>query len=573
VNINDCYRILAQRITENACVAFIGAGVSATYVHESQTYKGLPMARDLLETLKAQRSYLQDVNDLSQAVFLMSYYEGRSAVEVFLKKELGDPKQQPLPAHRLLAKLCLDCYVSMNFDGLLEKSLDDDAIRYLSIIEDEDVSLLTGATIPVIKPHGSLDRPKTVCVATDETLNFIERIPVIAHLLTAMVANKTVIFLGFSLSDPDFINLIRYLKKTLGRHMPQNFAVVLNKNDFLDKFWKEHSVTVIESDATKFLTELEANVKTLRFQLQENLEPWMKNSFFWELLEIRSLPTETQVIEALLREIKRRLMKNVDADQLDNEIQTALILVLEHRKNYFALRGLGNELKALFENCRKTGERVWDTFREIELRRSEIGKRINSLATSVIGQAKTIALFSQSQRVVDCLLALDPYLQSSITLIIAECRPKSPNSFQDAIATTRLLRESSYKIRLLPDMALFHYVERKMIDLVLLGAHVVFRAPDGEYKYFVNTCGSGALVTIASEFEVPVKVIFEEDKVIVLDDEEQLKEVSYSEEENIANEVVNILSLESTLSDRTTIVNVGYDLVKWRDNVTAVTGR
>lgn len=567
----DCYRMISERINDGSCIAFIGAGASATYKYNDRVYKGLPLAKDLLSKLKKDRVYLKDIDDLGQAAFLLRYHEGRSTLETFLMREFEAKDIEPLPCHQLLAKLQFPCYVSMNFDNLLERAIKNEGIDYLPIIEDSDVPLIGGQVIPVIKPHGSADRPKTMCIATDEILDFKERIPIISDLLNVYIAKKIVLFIGFSMGDPDFISIVRYLKRCLGEYMPRSFAVILNKKPFLEKFWDENNVTIIEHDATKFLTELYENLKKLRFQLQEDLEPWMKNQFFWELLEIRGLPTETQVIEALLKEIKRKLSQRYSIKKLEASVSDAIKLVLSYRPNFSALLKISEELNKIFNYCIKSKVRVWDEFKKLENKRAEITRKINAKATKVIDNAHNILIYSQSKRVADLLLALDPVLQKEIVIYIGECRPKSPKPFQDAILTSKLLGFSSYKIRFLPDMAIFHLMCKSRIDLVLMGAHAVYKSKSNDYTHFVNTCGSNAIVNMSSIYNIPVKIIFEKDKEVIYDDISVLKKVSFDEEENIAIDAIHKISLDTRLAERTLILNIGYDLVNIDDNISVVT--
>jgi translation initiation factor 2B subunit (eIF-2B alpha/beta/delta family) len=386
-----------------------------------------------------------------------------------------------------------------------------------------------------------------------------------------MLANRTVLFIGFGLGDYDLLMLIKYLKNTLGKHMPKSFAVMRNENNYLEKFWKEYDITIINEDATLFLTELENTVKKLKFQLQDDLEPWMKNSFFMELLEIRGLPTETQVIEALLKEIKHKIEDGIEDDILKEQINDAINLVLKYRKNYHALGNLLIEINKIFETCKESQCPFWSEFSKLENHRKDISFKLNSKCTEVIGQAKNILLFSQSQRVTNLLNSLPGFEQEKIQLYIGECRPKSPTSFQDAILTAKLLKNTKYKIRLVTDMAIFHLLEKKSIDLILMGAHGVYKTEENTYKYFVNTCGSSSIASIAESNNIPLKLIFEKEKEEIYVNESSLDNISYDEEENIVNAAISEIAKDRDLSEKIRIINIGYDLVKWSDNIIPVT--
>ena len=70
---------------------------------------------------------------------------------------------------------------------------------------------------------------------------------------------------------------------------------------------------------------------------------------------------------------------------------------------------------------------------------------------------------------------------------------------------------------------------------------------------------------------IPVKVIFERAKVVALTDDSLLESVSFDEEEYISSEADQKIAMDRELAERVFVKNIGYDLVKWRPNVTAVT--
>jgi translation initiation factor 2B subunit (eIF-2B alpha/beta/delta family) len=572
MDIGDIYRKIADHINAGTCIAVVGAGISATCEFNGKKYLGLPLARDIVADLKSKRDYLHDAQDLGEVAFLFRENEGRAELEKYLLERLNVKGIEPLPAHNYLATLQLPCYISMNFDNLLERALTACNQKLLPVCADEDVSLHTPTDILVIKPHGSVDLPKSMCIAMDETFSFEERIPIVTHFLLSWLSNRMALFVGFSLSDRDFLELIRYLKSKLGKYMPHSIAVMRSKRGFLQKFWDQYNVQIVDSDATEFLFETHKRLKQLKFQLVEDLEPWMRNQFFWQLLEIRGLPTETQVIDALLREIKERISAGEKIELLEKEVSEAISLVLRYRPNRSALKSIGEELSDILRRCKEQNLRLWDEFGKLEKRRKVAGEQISSQASAIIGSARSILIYSQSQRVTDFLGAVDPSLQKLITLFIGECRVKSPANFQDAMAFARQLRNTHYTIRLIPDVGMFHLLKKKKFDLVLLGAHMVFQSKETEeYEYFVNTCGSEAIVDIACKVDIPVNVIFEREKVVRLFEKSQLESVSYEPEEIISSEAVRTMAEEPTLSERLRVENIGYDLVQWRKNVSAVT--
>ncbi len=573
MDINDILRHLSDSIRSKTCLGIVGAGLSASTTFNKKKYKGLPLANELLSILKKDRTYLNTITDLAQAAFLVKEEEGRLTIEKFICDNLRSKESWTLPAHKYIADLNLPCYISLNFDEMLENELSNKQIQTLTICSDKDVTHLTENYIPFIKPHGTISEPSSLRIATDEIVDFLYDIPIVSNLMLSQMADKTLLALGFSFSDPDLIGLLHHLKINLNEYMPRTYAVIMDSDTYSEKFLNKYNVELIKYDLTSFLFELNKYSKRQKIQLEEDLEPWLKNDFFWQLLEIRGKATETQVIDSLLEEIKNRLVDNQDTAKLKKEVKDAVLLVIDYRRNFHALGEIGSELDQLFNNCISNNKRPWDEFIKIEQHRRQIKDALNTKATETIFDFKNILLYSQSQRVVDLLNSVDPTLQDGIKLIIGECRPKSPQQFQDAINYARLLRHSKYSITFVPDVAMLHLLLSGRIDLVLLGAHMVYRNKKSEqYTYFVNTAGSEIIVKVSNELGIPVKIIFESEKIEIIETDNEIN-VSYEQEEDIATKVVPQLSTDPLLSEKVRFINIGYDLVNWYPNVIAVTDK
>ena len=316
MELGDLLLTIAEAVQSASCIPVIGAGVSATVTDESgEKHEGKPLGFAVLEDLRRRRSYLKDSSSLGEAAFLLKQNEGRPALEEYLRQKFAGGG--PLPAHQILAAVGFPAIVSFNFDELLEQALGARGRDYLPIVQDSDVTLFRGNTVPVLKPHGTVSRPQSLRICTDETLDIGVGAPLLRAMLTTWLAEKTVLFLGFSLGDVDFIQVVHTLRLWLGSHMPRSFAIVRSASPATIEFWRSQGVDICSSDVTSFLTDLEVEVRKQRLQVSEDLEPWMKHSFFRQLLEIRGLPTETQVIEQLIAEIRRRIeaRKNSRVDQ------------------------------------------------------------------------------------------------------------------------------------------------------------------------------------------------------------------------------------------------------------------
>jgi translation initiation factor 2B subunit (eIF-2B alpha/beta/delta family) len=168
-------------------------------------------------------------------------------------------------------------------------------------------------------------------------------------------------------------------------------------------------------------------------------------------------------------------------------------------------------------------------------------------------------VFSQSVRVLQLLTGVPRETQGACQLFVAECRPKSPEPFQDAIAVCERLRDTAYAITVVPDAAVGNLLQRRQISKVLMGAHGVHLVKDKPYQ-FVNTCGSELIATAATRFNVPMYVIAETSKLAFYQSTDELPQVSFTEEEHLFSAVTPALAELQSGGQGITTLNIGYDV-------------
>lgn len=558
MNKKDSIKAIAKSIEEYNCIAFIGAGVSASFRSKDKThYKGLPLAKDLLELLKKSKSYLKDCNDLGQALFLLKSNENRQAVEKFLTEELSNSDITPLPCHNCLSRIDFAAYVSMNFDELLERGIGESK-NILPIIVDSDVSKVTHKSVPIIKPHGTLSMPQTLRAATDEVLIFS---PVLQLYLSSILLNKTVIFLGFGLNDPDFISLIYHLKESIGNYFPKSYAIVKDTSEFQIEFWRKHSIEIIKEDATLFLEDLIIEIEKVRMTIDRNKESWVKNSYFHKFLDSYSVPTETQIIEELIEKISLDVSSDVTLETIEDKIYNAIGDVLRTKTNFRALENLKEDLCDWFIQVKNKKETATAGINRLKESQKIIKQKIQSKHI-LISSYQNILLYSQSQRVADLLLAIPAKDQQEITIHIVECREKSSGEYHEAKAILNLFRDSNFNIILCSDFTGLNLVGENKIDLILLGAHSV--QDDG----FTNTCGSKVFIEYARKFKTKIGVVYEMDKVNTVLSQKK----SNSQSEIDLGEIIFNYSIGNiSKSQKILFESSKYDFVKWEDDYIQIT--
>lgn len=569
------YSHLVDRLRQGHLVAFLGAGASLSYndPHTGRNWLGVPGAGELVRALSTKRAYVKADMPFPEATFLLRHREGRSAVENFVLEAIDRPAVKPLPAHVILANLPFAAFLTTNYDSLLEQALREARKRPHAIVSDSDVPRLRPTNTPVIKLHGCVSRPASIVAAEDEYRPWAERSPIIDALLKATLANKTILFLGFGLDDWDFREAYHQVKLSLGEWAPRSVAVVREPREFSKTYWEARGVNVLDVDLTDFLRGLlRATADVAPPAVYQPSEDWLDNAYFESLHKIRTLPSETQVVDAFLTHFVHELGNaGFTLDDVIDRAAKAVSVVLARRPNFEGLRKMASVIERIRTEC-ATKDAAEGVLRDLITDRLTIGRGIAAKARDIVKKGDAILVFSQSIRVLELLKGAPRGVQDSCRLYVAECRPKSPAPFQDALSIAENLSGTGYELVLVPDAAVGNLLRRHQVEKVVLGAHAVFMR-GATPASFVNTCGSQLIVEAAKRDGVPVYVVAEQGKIVHLPDDAVQPVVSFQEEEELFSSIGNVVSDLKASGQKIGCLNIGYDLCEFDGVVHLVSDR
>ena len=215
---------LAAEARAGRLVFFIGAGVSRD--------AGLPDWNGLLNALhrgdisEEEKPTLNNLDPRDHAMLIELAIGGRAQLLARLAQEVGSYERFGL-THSLLASIGAEQAVTTNYDNLYERActrpgddLDDDlaVLPYGRVAENRPW---------LLKLHGSLDqldredhivltRPDYMSLARDRSALF--------GIVQALLVTKHLLFVGYSLSDEDFHQLVDEIRIAIG---PSNGKDVL----------------------------------------------------------------------------------------------------------------------------------------------------------------------------------------------------------------------------------------------------------------------------------------------------------------------------------------------------------
>jgi hypothetical protein len=201
---------LVRAVRDRECVVFVGAGMS--------TGAGMPTWRALVEQLRLDDADAADFLAIAQAYRERHAAHGRPPLRELVAALFGDrPGRVPTLAHYLVASLEASNVITTNYDHLIEDALAAQRIEYHRVVETAHVPATgTRAHVNVVKLHGDAERGDDIVLSTADYDRFFEKRPAFALLLSGLLLNQTFLFLGYSLTDPNFRQIYESIVTMLG---------------------------------------------------------------------------------------------------------------------------------------------------------------------------------------------------------------------------------------------------------------------------------------------------------------------------------------------------------------------
>lgn len=130
--------------------------------------------------------------------------------------------------HRELSELhFVKTIVTTNWDTYFE-----DYCAAVPITIPEDFVYWDGNERCVLKIHGSISNLGTIIATTNDYEKCRENLEkgIIGATLKTILANNTVVFIGFSFGDEDFASILNYLQGEMKEFLPHIYIVTLDQN-------------------------------------------------------------------------------------------------------------------------------------------------------------------------------------------------------------------------------------------------------------------------------------------------------------------------------------------------------
>ncbi|MED3799128.1 SIR2 family protein, partial [Lysinibacillus capsici] len=202
----------------NKLVVFVGAGVSAN--------SGIPTWRELITDMASD---LKDFSDkISSDMYLkipQYYYNERGEKEYFdkLNEVFFSKKFKTNPIHKEIFKLKPAHIITTNYDNLLEDAAIENGYFYHTVRQDSDLPY-NNLNKTIIKMHGDFYN-RNIVLKEDDYLNYSTNFTLIENYLKSLIATNTVLFIGYSISDPNFNLIFQWVKNILKKDFQPAYLI------------------------------------------------------------------------------------------------------------------------------------------------------------------------------------------------------------------------------------------------------------------------------------------------------------------------------------------------------------
>jgi hypothetical protein len=265
---------LLDAVAKGTCVAFVGSGLSIP--------AGMPSWAQLLEQFIAEGER-QRVIDNATGAQLRGMVADNRLLEVaeHARIQLGKyhfgqvlrrnyaASAGPTKNHELLVDTPYRAIITTNYDKLLETAYTlrwrrpprtmtwSDPASLGSVLYDEDFF--------VFKLHGDVDRFESIILTRRDYDEIMFRNAQVRTLLQAIFLTNSILFVGYSLQDPDFDIVLAEISLLYRGTTPLSYALLPNNDGVLKEQYKERmNIQVIPYDPHDNHIEVTQMLETIR---------------------------------------------------------------------------------------------------------------------------------------------------------------------------------------------------------------------------------------------------------------------------------------------------------------------
>lgn len=229
--------IIIEAMREKQLVLFIGSGVSAN--------SGMPLWSEVIQEIikRLPPNLEEDYLKIPQY-----YYNSRGKKEYKQLMRKIFRYEEPLETneiHKKIIQFGVDTVITTNYDNLLEKAYEENG-QFIQVFSKDTDLPYKKSGIELIKMHGDFDNDNFVLKEEDYLL-YGENFKLIETYIKSIIGSKVILFLGYSLSDPDVKQIITWTKQILDNDFQRGYLILTGKDSssIENDYYKNLGINII----------------------------------------------------------------------------------------------------------------------------------------------------------------------------------------------------------------------------------------------------------------------------------------------------------------------------------------
>ncbi|KXF75852.1 Sir2 family NAD-dependent protein deacetylase [Paramesorhizobium deserti] len=269
---------LARSIRERRAILFVGAGVSMSVGLPSWQVLIEHMAKEL--QLDPERIGGRDANYQTIAEYYRLKLGSMESLRDWMKRhwQVSREKVAASAIHSLIVSLDVPIIYTTNYDRNLEVAFEIHGRDYVKVANARDVARVTPETTEIVKFHGDFDDETSLVLAETD---YFERLSFDSPLdvkFRSDALRRTVLFIGYSMSDMNIRLLLHRLWSTWHRsgyesERPVSFIFMPNPNPVQEAVLSRWGITVLSEEKNDPGEALQVFLSKLKDRAQQSSVP------------------------------------------------------------------------------------------------------------------------------------------------------------------------------------------------------------------------------------------------------------------------------------------------------------
>jgi hypothetical protein len=242
--------VLADAIKRRHAILFVGAGVSMAV--------GLPswqtLADHLLKELELKPDVIEGISDGYQmlAEFYRLKQGGLGPLRSWLDRnwKVASDRVSSSHLHKLIVDLDFPAIYTTNYDRNLETAFEVNKRPYSKIANAKQIADAEEGVTHIIKYHGDFDDDASLVLTETDFLNRLSFDSPLDIKFRADALGRTILFIGYSMSDPNIRLLLHSIWQTWERsghqdHRPRSFVFMPSSNPLQEALLARWGITLL----------------------------------------------------------------------------------------------------------------------------------------------------------------------------------------------------------------------------------------------------------------------------------------------------------------------------------------